>query len=490
MRSQRIPLGLLWPLGTSILADAACLLVHDANIHNDLRTPSEVFADFCFDFGKSPFGSGDPIDDGLAAYYASALPESELHPAWSLYHQQQAGALSPATEAAAEAARAPARHNADTQYSRDHQRQQQAAGSLSDAASHSRGTDRDNGAAMDQHTMQGFAQPTKRSGNKLQQSLAKAKDRISQTLEAGKAEAERIRSLSAKLVRDRRLPWASPQNWAPPPWAPSQANPTWPPQPVTPVLHNPSVESSHDPAFEASDPPPSRTPVPLPQSNATESVAQTSSSIDGQDTSPAVDETAECADLSSEARQLLASFRLHHAFEPCVLTTFDSVNSSRQGHVQGKLSYAKPSAHAVLSSVHLPESVTSGDSDASSLQHRSECDHDAHQPSAHDDVISPDDTEGTRAAQLQTGDPLGDVTDPKQQPGILPADVGPSASSSRLARSRAGSVVGREDMVVEPKYTPGVPPPPRGTLQISATAGTIVTQLMPVLWLDIKHDCL
>ena len=473
MRSQRIPLGLLWPLGSSILADAACLLEHDASIHNDTRTPSEMFAAFSFNFGKLPFGSGDPIDAGLAAYYASALPESELHPAWSLYHQQQAGALSPGTEPAAEAAWAPVRHDADAHYSRDHQRQQQAAGSWSDAASQRRGIERDNGASMDQHNMQGSAEPIGRSGNRLQQSLAKARDRISQTLEAGKAEAEQIRSLSAKLVTDRGLPWASPQNWAPPPWAPSQVKPTWPPRPVTPVLHNPSVESSHDPAVEASDPTPPLTPVPLPQSNATESVAQTSSSIDGQETSSAVDEAAEGADLSSEARQLLASFRLHHASEPCVLAAFDSVNSSRQGHVQGKLSYAKPSTHAAQSSVHLPESVIDGNTDASSLQHRNEDDLDAHQPSAHDDITSPDAAEGTRAAQLQTGDPLGDLIDPKQQPGILPADPGPS--SSRLARSRAGSVVGREDMVVEPKYTPGVPPPPRGTLQISATAGTIVT---------------
>ena len=419
MRSQRIPLGLLWPLGTSILADAACLLEHDASIHNDTRTPSEMFAAFSFNFGKLPFGSGDPIDAGLAAYYASALPESELHPAWSLYHQQQAGALSPGTEPAAEAARAPVRHDADAHYSRDHQRQQQAAGSWSDAASQRRGIERDNGASMDQHNMQGSAEPIGRSGNRLQQSLAKARDRISQTLEAGKAEAEQIRSLSAKLVTDRGLPWASPQNWAPPPWAPSQVKPTWPPRPVTPVLHNPSVESSHDPAVEASDPTPPLTPVPLPQSNATESVAQTSSSIDGQETSSAVDEAAEGGDLSSEARQLLASFRLHHASEPCVLAAFDSVNSSRQGHVQGKLSYAKPSTHAAQSSVHLPESVIDGNTDASSLQHRNEDDLDAHQPSAHDDITSPDAAEGTRAAQLQTGDPLGDLIDPKQQPQAL-----------------------------------------------------------------------
>ena len=433
-----------------------------------LQTSISILGSCCSD-------AGDPIDDGLAAYYASALPESELHPAWSLYHQQQAGALSPAKEAAAEAAPAPTRHDANAQYSREHQGQQQAVGSWSDAASHSRGTARDDGATMEKGNTQGSAQPTSWSGNRLQQSLAQARDRISQTLEAGKAEAERIRSSSAKLVRDRGLPWASPQNWAPPPWAPSHVNPTWPPQPVTLVLHNPSLESSHDPAVEATDSTPPFTPVPLPQSNATEFVAQSSSSIDGQDTSSAVDEAAEGADLSLEARQLLASFRLHRASEPCVLATFDSVNSSRQGHVQGKLSYAKPSAHAVQSSLSLPESVIDGNADASSLQHRNEDDHDSRQPSTHADIIFPDDAEGARAAQLQIGDPLGDMTDPKQQPGIPPADPGPSASSSRLARSRAGSVVGREDMVVEPKYTPGVPPPPRGTLQISATAGTIVT---------------
>ncbi|KAL0030394.1 hypothetical protein WJX79_000988 [Trebouxia sp. C0005] len=238
---------------------------------------------------------------------------------------------------------------------------------------------------------------------------------ISQTLEQGKAEAERIRSSSAKLVRDRGLPWASPQNWAPAPWAPSQVNPTWPTQPVNPVLQTPYIESVHHPAVEATNSTPSLTSVPLPQSNAADSVAQTSSSIDGQKTRSAVDMAAE-------------------------------------------------------SSVSLPDSVIDGKVDASSLQHRTECDHDPHQPSAHDDIIFPDDAEGARAAQMQIGDPLGDMTDPKQQPGILPADPGPSASSSRAARSRAGSVVGREDMVVEPKYTPGVPPPPRGTLQISATA--------------------
>ena len=429
--------------------------------------------------GSRHSSAGDPIDAGLAAYYASALPESELHPAWSLYHQQQAGALLPAKEAAAEAAPAPTRHAADAQYSREHQGQQQAAGSWSDAASHSRGTAHDDAATVDKNNMQDSAQPFARSGNRLQQSLAKARNRISQTLEQGKAEAERIRSSSAKLVRDRGLPWASPQNWAPPPWAPSQVNPTWPPQPVTPILHNPSVESSHDPAVQATDSSPPL--IPGPQSNATESVAQNSSSTDGQDTSSAVDEAAEGADLSSEAKQLLASFRLHRASEPCVLASSDTVNSSRQGHHQGKLSYAKPCAHAVQSSVHLPGSVIDGNADASNLQHRNEDDLDPHQPSLHDDIISPDDAEGTRSSQMQIGDPLGDMTDPKQQPGILPADPGPSASSSRLARSRAGSVVGREDMVVEPKYTPGVPPPPRGTLQISATAGTIVPQLMPVL---------
>ena len=422
--------------------------------------------------GRCHSDSGDPIDDGLAAYYASALPESELHPAWSLYHQQQAGALSPAKEAVAEAAPAPACRDADAQCSREQQGQQQPAGSWSAAASQGRGAERDDGASMDKGNMQASTQPISRSGNRLQQSLAKARDSISQTLEAGKAEVDRIRCTSAKLVKDRGLPWASPQNWAPPPWAPSQVNPTWPPQPVTPVLHNPLAESSHDPAVEAADPTPPLTPVSLPQSNATESAAQTSSSINCQDTSPAVDEAAEGTNLSSEARQLLASFRLHRASEPCALATFDTVNTSRQGHIQGKLSYAKPSAHAVQSSVSLPESVISGDTDASSLQHRTDYDHEPHQPSAHEDIISQDDAAGARASQLQIGDALGDMTDPKQQPGIPPADIGPSASSFRLARSRAGSVVGREDMVVEPKYTPGVPPPPRGTLQISATAGT------------------
>lgn len=421
--------------------------------------------------------AGDPIDGGLAAYYASALPESELHPAWSLYHQQhkqQAAALSPSKEAAAEAAPAPAGHAVDTQYSREHQGQQQAADSWRDAASQRRGTARDDGATMDKGNTQGSAQPIDWSGNRLQQSLVKARDRISKTLEQGKAEAEKFRSSSAKLVRDRGLPWASPQNLAPSPWTPSQANPTWPPQPVTPVLHNPLVELSHDPAVEATDSTPPLISVPLPQSNATESLAKTSSA-DVQETNTAINEAAEGADLSSEASQLLASFRLHRASEPCVLATFDTVNSTSQGRIQGKLSYAKHSAHAVQSSVSLPESVIDENADASSLQHRTEYDHDPHQPSAHDDIIFPDDAEGAGASQLQIGDPLGDMTDPKQQRGILPADPGTSASSSRLARSRAGSVGGREDMVVEPKYTPGVPPPPRGTLQISATAGTVVT---------------
>lgn len=429
--------------------------------------------------------AGSPIDEGLAAYYASALPESELHPAWSLYHQQQrqsAGAPAPAQEAATEAAQAPAQHTHDERHSRRPQGHEQSMQGMSQAAPQQQPPAHDVDSAADHADMHGTAPSDVHPANRLQQGLAKTRDRISRVLEQPKATADRIRSSSAQLVKDRGLPWDSPQNWIPSPWAPSRFTPTWPAQPATPVVHSSHPDSPHvsspESAVKAAQSDAPSTPVPSIQRNDSVSPDQ-DSSADLKTATSAAAEAAEAAGLSLEAWQLLASFRLHQAAEPCVLATLKTNGSDRLSSLPPKLSYAKTNAHVVPSNIQLPASVSDTDTAWSSLQHGILHDQDPHQAPAYDSIMLPDDSEGVTAPHTQNGDQDGVKQDhgvAKQQPGIIFADqAAPASSSARSARSsRAGSVGGREELMVEPKYTPGVPAPPRGTLQISATAGILL----------------
>lgn len=428
--------------------------------------------------------AGSPLDEGLAAYYASALPESELHPAWSLYHQQQrqrAGAGPVAEEVATEAARAPAQQPADERHSRRPQGHEQPVQGMSQAAPQQQPLAHDVDSAADHADMHDTAGPDGHPVNRLQQGLAQTRDRIARVLEQPKATADRIRSSSAQLVKDRGLPWNSPQNWVPSPWTPARFTPTWPAQPAKSVMHSSHPDSPHvsspEPAVKAAQSDASSTPEPLTQSH--DGVSSDQNSLAGSKTATAAAaEAAEAAGLSVEAWQLLASFRLHQAAEPCVLATLDCNGNDRLSSLPPKLSYAKTNAHIVQSNMQLPASVSDADTVGSSLQHGILHDQDPHQAPAHDGTMLPDDSEGVTAPHTQIGDQDGVKQDhglAKQQPGITPADqAAPASSSARSARSRAGSVGGREELMVEPKYTPGVPAPPRGTLQISATAGISV----------------
>ena len=337
-------------------------------------------------------------------------------------------------------------------------------------------------SAADHADMHGTAPSDVHPANRLQQGLAKTRDRISRVLEQPKATADRIRSSSAQLVKDRGLPWDSPQNWIPSPWAPSRFTPTWPAQPATPVVHSSHPDSPHvsspESAVKAAQSDAPSTPVPSIQRNDSVSPDQ-DSSADLKTATSAAAEAAEAAGLSLEAWQLLASFRLHQAAEPCVLATLKTNGSDRLSSLPPKLSYAKTNAHVVPSNIQLPASVSDTDTAWSSLQHGILHDQDPHQAPAYDSIMLPDDSEGVTAPHTQNGDQDGVKQDhgvAKQQPGIIFADqAAPASSSARSARSsRAGSVGGREELMVEPKYTPGVPAPPRGTLQISATAGILL----------------
>lgn len=416
--------------------------------------------------------AGVHIDANQAAYYAPALSEHELHPAWSMYHQQQqlappAAAQEPAREPAQEAAQ----HLPDAdKHQRPHRSEQpsqgrgqtapQQAPSVADVAA---------GTIVRDDQLPVAAQPDAHLVNRLQQGLAKARRRLTNTLDNSKAAAEKMRSSSAKLIKDMGLPWDSPQNWVPSPWSPSQITPSWPAQPVTPVQRNSSADSSA--AFSAQSAQAAAEVPPVHKSR--DPLSDQDSSGDTPEAAMAGADAPSAVAVSQKAQHLLASFRLHTINQPCVLATLDAPISSSLPSMQDIFASTGESASAVQSTIQIPGSdavvVSQGEPPHTDPHHDADCISNPEQNPTYDGTATPSDPD---IAQKRVGEThAGEVSYGKQESNMMSSEPAAPASSSRLARTRSGSPGGREEMVIEPKYTPGVPAPPRGTLQISATAG-------------------
>ena len=410
--------------------------------------------------------AGVPMDSNLAAYYATPLSEHELHPAWSMHHQQlelpaPAAATEPAQEPAKEAGPAAAHQTPDAHGNQEPQSMPQ--GPIQAAPQQLPLPDMHPAVFGDTEPvmLQSAAKPVER----LQQEVARARDRLAQTLSQGQVTADRFHESAAKLIMDRGLPWKSPHNWAPSPWDPPQTTPTWPPQPVTPVTHDSFSDTPAKPELMAAQS--AAELVPLPQN--TPEVSSQDSAVATEEAAEAETEAVAVSAAPRDSNHLLDSFRLHNVTEPCVLSTLQKPISNSLP----SLHFTGDSAHALQSSIQVPRSELIADDALLEAAHQDGfwSDHEQPTPTA---KSSQGDAQGVYAAQEHTAETSSDrqASSISKQPGGLPADQ--ASASPKLAWGRAGSVGGRDDMVVEPKYTPGVPAPPRGTLQIAATAGTCV----------------
>ena len=397
---------------------------------------------------------GAPMDPGLAAYYASALPEHDLHPAWSMYHQQHHDSLVEA--AAPEPLQAPHGQAAD-------ETQPDANQSAVPLGSQQHGG------------------PV----HQIQQGFAMTRQRFGKALDQGRAAADWLRASSAQLVKDRGLPWASPQAWSSSTaWKQKQAEPAWPTQPTTPG----TADSAPNLGSQAQS----------TEADNIDPVTDNTSMLANEDeptgltaVAPAASQPVGVDSISDQAKQLLASFRLHSSFEPSILASLSlpvtpALPLQQQDFLRANTQFTEsgikiPAAASVYVAGGMEWPADPSDPiELSSYNH----------------AIEVDATNAGRGAE-GFGTPAWGSLDPSQQ-GSQPVDPHKEAPGSnkqlpdgmspdqptptplaRPGRGRVGSVSGREDAVVEPRYTPGVPAPPRGTLQISATAGGHLV-LMPV----------
>ena len=388
---------------------------------------------------------GAPMDPGLAAYYASALSEHDLHPAWSVYLQQHHDS---AAEAAAQQVPLPATHG-------------QAADETQTDASQP-------GAPLGSQQHGGPV-------HQIQQGFAMTRQRFGKALDEGRAAADRLRASSAQLVKDKGLPWSSSSAWKQ-----KQAEPAWPAQPTTPGTADsaPNLDS--------------KTQSTEADSNNIDPVTD-NSLLPGQEESdvpnaaaPAMFQPVGADSISNQAKQLLASFRLHSTFDPSILSSL-SLPVAHALPLQQQ-DFLSANTQFTESGIKIPGSKSvyfaggtgwpTDPSDPTGL-------------SSYDHAIEWDPLNASRGTP-GSGTPSRAALDPAQQ-GLQPVDPhseGPSSSKQLLdgpspdqttptplgrpGRGRVGSASGRDDAVVEPRYTPGVPAPPRGTLHISATAGAVL----------------
>ena len=313
-------------------------------------------------------------------------------------------------------------------------------------------------AAPQEGALVGSQQGTGSLG-KIQQGFTKTTERIGKTLDRGRA-------ASAHFVRSA---WSSSSEWNH-----NTAKHGWPEQPdradsasatasATVSQAQPPTESDTLTAEVAAGrpPPPVRTG---PQGTVdVEAAASLTSALDGN---------------PAHGKQLLSSFRLHGVTTPSILATLSGPTPYDLGVLpQGA------GAPPLVSNPHFTASglVVPGAGAASlagytgqSAIHYSPAEHGS-------DRDTPDISRGLggpHADPSQQGCQPGETNDrlsaSRQLSEGLASDLPtPTAFSGRPGRGRMGVVNGREDALVEPKYTPGVPPPPRGTLQISATAGVL-----------------
>ena len=396
--------------------------------------------------------AGSPVDPGLASYYGS-VPESELHPAWSLYHQ-------PKPEDSAEAEGAAAAHIDCSAAQQRSERQVHEENATSNAAQSV--TSREGALVESQQSGSPMSQ--------IQQGLARTTEQIGKTLDQGKAAAGRARASSAHFVRSA---WSSSSDWNH-----DTTEPDWPAQPATPGQADSACNTG------------SQAPPAEPNSVQAEAVASVNPPLPTQEESggsiavgPAVSPTAVSDGLPAHAKQLLSSFRLHSVTTPSILATLSvPINHDlsvlpQQQHVAA---FTTMSAQFAQSGIVIPGADSASAAGCSS-QSSGQCKPDEHLSFNQRSDWDPADvskgpwgatdpsTQGTQPAEF--GDRLSSFKQLAE--GGMPSDQATPTFSGRPGRGRMGAANGRDDTLVEPKYTPGVPPPPRGTLQISATAGAV-----------------
>ena len=389
------------------------------------------------------------MDPGLAPYYASAnVTESELHPAWSMYHQREETSAAAAAQDSSSAA---------------NERQSHELEALLNAAQSAAGEER---ACVESQQGTGPL-------SKIQKGLTRTTDRIGKTLDQGRAAADRARASSAHFVKSA---WSSSSEWKR-----NTTEPDWPEQPGqvdsasttasnTAAQAQPAEDTDSLTAetIAASHPPPSAQYGPAGTVGIDPAVSLTS----GLDVTPA------------HADQLLSSFRLHSVSTPSLLSTLSVPITCDLGVLPQPAALSLGSAQFTASGMIIPRANTASVAGSisqpagqySPAEHSSD-DHGS-------DWDNPDISRGPGGGQAdpsqqgsQPGESIDKLSSSKQlSEGLLSDQLTPTAFSGRLGRGRMGAVNGREDTLVEPKYTPGVPPPPRGTLQISATAGVLSGQ--------------
>ena len=418
--------------------------------------------------------AGNPIDPGLAPYHASAtVSESELHPAWSMYHQQR-------RERSAEAAAAIAQEGSSAATERQPHEQQAFPSAAQSAAGQER-------------ALAGSQQGTGPLSN-IQQGLTRTTERIGKTLDQGRAAADRARASSAQFVRSA---WSSSSEWNH-----NTTEPDWPEQPgqgdsASNTASNTASNSASTTASQAQ-------PAESTESLNAEAVAACGPPLSSQEGSggtagvdPAVSLASVLDDLPAHAKQLLSSFRLHSVSTPSILSTLCVPITHDLGVLPQAAALDVVNAQFTASGVAVPgvdtALIAGYTSQSASLFGPAE-----HPNGEHGSAWDiPDISRGPWGGHAdpsqpgyQPGESIDRLSSVRQLSEGWPSDQpNPPAFVGRAGRGRMGAVSGREDTLVEPKYTPGVPPPPRGTLQISATAGVFVWPTHVRVNADVKQIC-
>ncbi|KAL3160063.1 hypothetical protein ABBQ38_009778 [Trebouxia sp. C0009 RCD-2024] len=384
--------------------------------------------------------AGNPIDPGLASYYASTL-ESELHPAWSMYHhQKQSNSLDAAT----------------------HQRS-----AATEKKTLEQGTT--SNALQSDETQAGGLVGLEQGGSplgKIKQGLARTTQRIGQTLDQGRAAADRARESSVQFLRDRSSAWSSSE----PDWKQNPSKADWPAPPATlgyadSACNTASQALTADSGSTNADAAADSRPA---LSQHQEETAEDAVAVDST-----VPETAAPEGIHPHAEQLLSSFRLHSASQPSILSSLSMPITQNAPLHQTGAALSAGHVYCTESGIPIPKADTAGGI-AQSTGQLNPAEHASYDQGS--DWDATDVSKGLRGVTdplqaSQSADSSDRPSSPKQPlEGVLGDPLPPVASSGRLGRVRMGGANGREDAVLEPKYTPGVQAPPRGTLQISATA--------------------
>lgn len=300
---------------------------------------------------------------------------------------------------------------------------------------------------------------------KIQQGFTKTTERIGKTLDRGRAAA----ASSAQFVRSA---WSSS-----PEWNRNTAKPDWPEQPG-------QTDTASDIASAAASAAASQAQPAAESDTLTADVAAGGASVPVRtgpqgtvDVEAATSLTFALDGNPAHGKQLLSSFRLHGVTTPSILSTLRGPTP----HDLGVLPHWAGAPPFVGSPYFTASGVVIPGAGIASLAGYTGRSASQYSPAEHgSDWDTPDISRGLgcHADPSQQGWQPGDTNDRlsssrQLSEGLASDQPTPTAFSGRPGRGRMGVVNGREDTLVEPKYTPGVPPPPRGTLQISATAGVM-----------------